>query len=81
VTEPFVGPPTEDGNGCAFSVDLDTPACGAAPTVHILSEALGWGLVGLEGCDAHSDIARTAGAVVAEHAYGPGCPDCWAATP
>lgn len=82
VIEPFVGLPT-DGHGCSFSLGLDTPACGAPSTVHILSEAPGWGPVGLETCDAHSDIARAAGAVIAEHAYGPGCPDlCWVvATP
>jgi len=80
VSGPFVGLPT-DGHGCAFSPDLDTPACGAPAVVHILSEAPGWGPVALESCDAHSDVARTAGAVIAEHVYGPRCPDdCWTAT-
>lgn len=80
--DPFIGLPTE-AHGCAFSPALDVPACAAPPTVHILSESPGWGLVGLESCDAHSDIARAAGSVIAEHAYGPDCLDrCWVvATP
>lgn len=81
MTAPFVGLPT-DGNGCAFSLDLDTPACGAPSATHIISETRGWGLVALASCDAHSNVARAAGVVIDEHPYRPGCPDdCWTATP
>jgi hypothetical protein len=78
VTEPFVGAPT-DGQGCAFSAALDAPACGADAVTHILSEAPGWGPVGLETCTRHEPVARAAGAVMGEHPWGPLCRsgDCW----
>ncbi len=83
MSEPYVGLPTE-GEGCAFSAVLDSPSCGLPPTVHIHSRATAWGDVGLVACDAHADIARTAGQLIAEHPYGPDCPEstiCWLGAP
>lgn len=80
MVEPFVGLPTVADAGCAYSVDLDSPSCSATSTVHVLSEAPRWGPVALETCGGHAPMARAAGAVMAEHAYGPDCPEgtCWA---
>ena len=64
----FVGLPTE-ATGCAFSADLDQPACGAPPVVHMVAEAEGWGLVTLPSCLAHAPIARAAANVITEHAW------------
>ena len=76
---PYVGLPTAAA-GCAFQADLDSPFCGAPPTVHlrVLSEA--WGDVSLDSCDAHAGIARAAGQLVDEHPYEPDClpsVGCW----
>lgn len=77
--EPEVGLPT-DGSGCAFSADLDSPACGESETIHLAVQSTTWGLVALSSCDRHVPIARTTGQVLAEHAYQASCAtiDCWA---
>jgi hypothetical protein len=75
--QPFVGPPTE-GRGCAFSADIDCPACGQPSTAHLLLNS-DWGLVSLASCPIHVAIARAAGQLLGEHDYAPTCTmrDCW----
>ncbi len=79
--KPFVGLPTE-GEGCAFSPDLDGEACGINPALHILTDAPGWEVVALATCDAHAAFARSAGQWLREHPYGPDCltGTCWEAS-
>ncbi|GIE75780.1 hypothetical protein Aph02nite_17300 [Actinoplanes philippinensis] len=76
--KPFTGPPTEV-DGCAYSVDLDQPACNDTPAVHIAALDRGWGLVAFSACAVHADIARAAAPPVSEHQYGPHCRAglCW----
>lgn len=75
---PFVGPPTE-ATGCAYAPDIDQPYCERPPSVHVLSDAPGWGPVALAACAEHAPTARQAGTLVGEHPYGPGCEraECW----
>lgn len=77
MTQPFVGPPTE-GDRCAFSADLDCPACNQPATQHMLVDS-DWGVVSLAACPVHSGIARAAGKLLGEHDYAPTCitHDCW----
>ena len=76
--KPFVGPPTE-GEGCAYSAELDEPACGMPPGVHLLVRTPGWGLVALTSCGAHVGIALASGEWMRGHPYGIACRDgpCW----
>lgn len=60
IVEPTVGAPTIDGGGCAFSADLDTPACGRPETWHVIGQSDAWGVVWLGACEGHHDIARAA---------------------
>ncbi|MBM0275343.1 hypothetical protein [Micromonospora tarensis] len=54
--KPFVGAPTVDA-GCAYSADLDQPACGQPVTVHVIGRAEGWGWVSLKSCAEHAPVA------------------------
>jgi hypothetical protein len=68
---PYVGLPTL-GEGCAFAPNVDDPACDALPTSHLRAESE-WGTVGMLACDRHRSIARVAGLVTSEHAFGESC--------
>jgi hypothetical protein len=76
----FAGLPT-DTEGCAYSATLDAAACGAEPTIHIASDAPGWGVVAFASCADHAVAARVAGVLLIEHPYGPVCTEglCWPA--
>lgn len=78
MTQSYVGLPT-DGAGCAYSADLDEPACGGRPTVHVAVNSAAWGLVALASCMPHAPSARASGDPIAEHPYGPRCDEgtCW----
>jgi len=80
MAEPFVGPP-QVGNGCAYGLDLTDALCGQPETVHILADCA-WGRVSLRACEEHAPLAREAGLLAGEHAYGPGCSEalCWEAS-
>jgi hypothetical protein len=77
-TPPFAGLPTAE-EGCAYSAALDAPACGAAPAIHIASDAPGWGVVAFASRAAHAGAGRVAGVLLVEHPYGPVCAEgpCW----
>ena len=76
--KPFVGLPAT-GFGCTYSADIDQGCCDAVPTVHILSDAPGWGVVALASCAPHAPFARAAGVVMIEHEYARACDtqECW----
>lgn len=74
--EPWIGDATtEAGDECNFSAGAlgDGPKCQQRATRHVLSESAMHGLVALTTCDVHAPIARSAGVLNDEHAYGPGC--------
>lgn len=81
---PSVGAPTVAGQGCAYSHGVvptpEDPACGAPAAVHLLCDAPGWGVVGLDSCVVHAPIARRAGVLLDEHSYEDSCRAgrCWA---
>lgn len=74
-----VGLPTSATAECAYSRDLDTPACGEDATVHVAVRSAVWGVVSLASCGQHAPIARLTGELLGEHAYQPVClvADCW----
>jgi len=79
--KPFTGlPAADDAEGCAFSAALDQPTCGQPNTVHIASDASGWGLVSFAACTLHAGIARAAAIPLTEHPYTARCDTglCWA---
>jgi hypothetical protein len=79
VAAPFVGPPSE-GEGCAYAVDLDSPACNAQPSLHVQVRSEAWGATALATCNTHAAVARSSGTWITEHPYGPECPEsaaCW----
>lgn len=71
--KPFVGPPTVPDAGCAYAADIDAQPCGRPPTLHLLVDSAGWGLVALDTCDGHASIGRASGRFIEEHPYGDPC--------
>ncbi|MBM0279672.1 hypothetical protein [Micromonospora tarensis] len=71
--KPFVGLPVAEAATCAYSADLDQPACGQPTTVHVLGWAEGWGWVVLNTCAGHLDIAKAGCAVIGGEHPAAGC--------
>ncbi|WP_328344913.1 hypothetical protein [Micromonospora sp. NBC_00421] len=70
----FVGLPTVGGQdaACAYSPDIDKPACGQEVTHHVIGRSEGWGWVALNTCADHLPFAVAACAVLDVHTAG-GC--------
>lgn len=77
VYKPCVGEPTEDPHKrlCGFAIDPNSPTCGTTAVVHlVVSYGPGDRLLAmLAACGMHVRIARAAGNLVMEHAYGDIC--------